>query len=140
MRKKQPLSCFVPQSRNSLSDSRDHGDISIFVIYFLNKIDSSRRRAPAAADTESIEGTFFKPGPTARVSSQLQCSARIELPPPRRKPHSERGATQEPHSTPAQNTEAVYRAPLLVVPPSEPGPDARGAPALPSWAVDCCLG
>jgi hypothetical protein len=41
------------------------------------------------------------------------------------------GATQGPHSTPAQDTEAVDRAPLLALPPSKPGPDARGTPVMP---------
>ncbi len=36
-------------------------------------------------------------------------------------PHGERGATQGPHSTPAQNTEAGYRTPLLVLPRRSPG-------------------
>ena len=40
-------------------------------------------------------------------------------------PRGKRGATQEPQSTPAQDTEAVDRAPLLELPPSKPGPEAR---------------
>ena len=40
-------------------------------------------------------------------------------------PPGESGATQGPHSTPAQDTEAVDRAPLLALPPSKPGPGAR---------------
>ncbi len=46
-----------------------------FLVKYFN--DSSRRRAPAAADTESIEGTFIKPGPPARVGSPSQRSAKI---------------------------------------------------------------
>ncbi len=53
-------------------------------------------------------------------------------------PHGERGATQEPHTTPAQNTDAVYCASLLALPPSKPGPDARGTPLVPGWAVNSC--
>ena len=40
---------------------------------------------------------------------------------------------------PAQDTEAADRAPPLVLPPSEPGTDARGAPVLPSRAVNMLL-
>ncbi len=91
-------------------------------IYIVVQIyESSQRRAPAAADTESIEGTFNKPGPPARVGGPSQRSARIELAPPGGGPHGERGATQGPHSTPAQDTEAVNRAPLLALPRRSPG-------------------
>ncbi len=91
------------------------------ISFFHSPLDSSRHRAPPVADTESIEGAFIKPGPLARVGSSLQCSARIELAPPGGGPHGERGATQEPHSTPAQDTAAVYRAPLLALPSRSPG-------------------
>jgi hypothetical protein len=50
-------------------------------------------------------------------------------------PHGERGATQEPHSTPAQNTEAAVRASLLTLPRQSPGL-LPGAPVLPSRAVN----
>jgi hypothetical protein len=51
-------------------------------------------------------------------------------------PHGERGATQEPHSTPAQNTEAANPRVAPSSTPSEPGPVARGAPVLPSRAIN----
>ncbi len=66
--------------------------------------------------TESIEGTFIKPGQRARVGGLSLRSARIELVPPGGGPHGERGATQGPHSTPVHDTKAVDRAPLLALP------------------------
>ena len=55
-------------------------------------------------------------------------------------PPGESGATQGPHSTPAQDTEEVDRAQLLALPPSKPWPDARGTPVVPRGAVNWCLG
>jgi hypothetical protein len=101
-------------------------------------LDSSRRKAPAAADTESIDGTFIKPGPPARarVGTPSQRSARIELAPPRRRaPWRARryaGAAQYPCA------ERRGRSPRVA--PSSTPVEARaccpGAPVLPSWAVN----
>ncbi len=56
----------------------------IYILFsFLSLVDSSRRRAPAAADTEWIEGAFNKPGHRARVGGQSLRPARIELAPPK---------------------------------------------------------
>ncbi len=98
--------------------------------------DSSQRSAPAAADTESIEGTFIKPGPRALASTPSQRSARIELAQPRRRvpwrARSYAGAAQYPCAEHRYGRPRV--APIST--PSEPGPDARGAPVLPNRAVN----
>ena len=55
-------------------------------------------------------------------------------------PPGESGATQEPHSTPAQDTEAVDRAPLLALPPTKPGPEARVHLLCPNGPITVALG
>ena len=67
-------------------------------------MDSSRCRAPAAADTELEETHSLNQA--HRPSSVHSRSAPRGSSPRRREggPHGEHGATQEPHSTPAQNT------------------------------------
>ena len=95
----------------------------------------ARRGAPAAADTESIEAHSLSPGPPALVGVQSQCPARIEPAPPGGGPHGEHGATQGPHSTPAQNTEAEYRTSLLDLPRRTRAPWPR-IRLFGHWAVD----
>ena len=55
-------------------------------------------------------------------------------------PPGESGATQESHSTPAQDTEAVDRAPLLALPPTKPGPEARVHLLCPNGPITVALG
>ena len=80
-------------------------------------------------------GTFIEPRPPALVGVQSQCPARIEPAPPWGGPHGEHGAAQGPHSTPAQNTEAEYRASLLGLPRRTRAPWPR-IHLLGHWAVD----
>jgi hypothetical protein len=102
--------------------------------------DSSRRRAPAAADTEWIEGAFIKPGHQARVGGQSLRPARIELAPPEGGPtgreRSYAGAAQYPC--------AGHRGGRPRAAPSSTPDEARargpGAPVVPDWADNCCLG
>jgi hypothetical protein len=102
--------------------------------------DSSRRRAPAAADTEWIEGAFNKPGHRARVGGQSLRPARIELAPPKGGPtgreRSYAGAAQYPC--------AGHRGGRPRAAPSSTPDEARargpGAPVVPERADNCCLG
>ncbi len=109
------------------------------MLYMFSLIDSSRRRAPAVANTESIEAYSLRLSPLGRPSmptgpvlgTQSLCSTRFELAPPGGGPHGEHGAAQGPHSTPAQDTEAVVRPSHLLLPPAHPDPVAQDSPAWP---------
>jgi hypothetical protein len=96
----------------------------------LNYADSSRRRAPAAADTESIEGTFIKPRPAG--------PRRWPVAAPREDPARAAWwrAPWRARTVPLRTTQRRQTARCST--PSEPGPDAQvlGAPVLPSWAVN----
>ena len=67
--------------------------------------DSSRRRAPATADTESIEGAFIKPGPMARVGGRSLRPARIELAPPERRAHRAGAELRRSRTVPLRRTQ-----------------------------------
>ena len=69
--------------------------------------DSSRRRAPAAADTEWIEGAFIKPGQRARVGGPGQSlrPARIELAPPERRAHRAGAELRRGRTVPLRRTQ-----------------------------------
>ena len=72
--------------------------------------DSSRRRAPAAADTEWIEGAFIKPGHRARVGAPSLRPARIELAPPERRAHRARAELRRSRTVPLRRTQRRYTA------------------------------
>jgi hypothetical protein len=69
------------------------------------KHDSSRRRAPAAADTRSIGGAFIKPGQRARVCGPSLRPARIELAPPERRAHRARAELRRSRTVPLRRTQ-----------------------------------
>jgi hypothetical protein len=79
-------------------------ETQVFNIRLVKK-DSSRRRAPAAADTESIEGAFIKPGQRARVGGLSLRPARIELAPPERRAHRAGAELRRDRTVPLRRTQ-----------------------------------
>ena len=72
--------------------------------------DSSRRSAPEAADTESIEGAFIEPGQRARVGGPSLRPARIELAPPERRAHRAGAELRRSRTVPLRRTQRRYTA------------------------------
>ena len=74
------------------------------------RTDSTRRRAPAAADTRLIGGAFIKPGQRARVGGPSLRPARIELAPPERRAHRARAELRRSRTVPLRRTQRRYTA------------------------------